>query len=213
MISSSLLKKENGQIASLPGRRIFPLPHPPKSFLSLLREERELSQRNFARLLGIPRSYLQRLESKPWEDLCLKELQLLAKGLGMKIEQLIHLYHTKESGNGILSRCSLAEPFSVIDCVEGIKLASLLRDTQSCFVGSLSLEARKGLSKDQTPQGPFLFCLVLEGILVVNVYSKEHVFKEKECFAIADAHPYELYNPHQIRRAVLFFSKIRGAES
>ena len=206
MIIPSTLTKENVREGPVLISRELCDPPSPKFILRDLREERRLSQRDLAKRLGIQRSYLQRLECKPLDEISFGELKLLARGFEMKMEELIHRFQIAQKGEEFLCRSNLKNPFSLSEVAKGIQFASYLKRRGICSVGALILQPRTGLSKDETPNAEFLFCLVMEGNLLLNLFCKDYFFKEEECFSLDGHLLYELYNPHQFRRltALLF---------
>ena len=176
------------------------------SLLSGLRREKDLSQRALAWKMGISRAHLQRLENKPGDRLSLGELELLAKGLGMKAEELIGRFVGSRNGREIFSRASVEKPFFAMDVEAAAQIASYLKHSEDCFIGNLALAPQKSLSRDQIPQGKFLFYFVLQGRLLLTLFGKEYFFKEGECFSLEGGYPYDFYNPHQFQKmnALLF---------
>ena len=174
---------------------------PKNYFVRYFREEQGLSQRDFARKLGIKRSHLQRLESKPWKQLSLEEVGRIAHGFGLKTETLIQ--RMEGHGQEVLQRISIKQTFLSLEFKQTGRLASLLRNENHCFIGSLTLLPRKELSSTHLPRSPFLFCFVLRGSVTVTFCEKEYVFREGEGFCLDREHPFELFNPHQFDEAAL----------
>lgn len=172
-----------------------------KHFLQGLREKKGISQRSFARAAGIPRSHIQRIETKPWPSLTLHELQMIAQSLGMKLADLIGEGQTYFKGEPLLERASLEAPFFETRLSSGTKLGSLLKNPQKCFVGTLVLAPQQGIHREQAPGGDFLFWYIVQGTLLLSLGSESCVFKEKECFSLTGHEaPYEFFNPHQFQK-------------
>ena len=175
-----------------------------RPFLQELREEKGISQRSLARAAGVPRSYVQRMEAKPWLGLSIHELELFSRGLAMKLEELIRCGQNHLNAGSGVERASLAAPFFQDKLAQGAGFASLIKNPRNYFVGSLVLEPQQGIQREQAPRGEFLFCYVLQGMLLLSLFSKEHVFKEQECFSLpAGDASYELFNPHQFHKSIV----------
>lgn len=170
-----------------------------------LRQRKGLSQRDFARKMGMNRTHLQRLEHKPWQRLSLEELGQIAETLDMSVEELIQ--HFQLRSKSAITRAALRNPFFVIKISTVMQLGALIKNPKDFFVGTVTLAPQKFIPKDQTIQEKFVFYLVLEGNLLVTVSGKEHLIRESECFSLEDPCPYELYNPHQFNKLIaLLFS-------
>ncbi len=174
--------------------------HSSGSFLKDLRLAKSLSQRALAKKLGIPRTNLQRLEETPLQMLPLGILEQFSNGIGVKMEDLLHSFNG--FGKEGLMRSNLKNPFFSFQYKEGVEFASFLKTPEACFIGSLTLKPQKTLLKEEAPHGKFLFYLVLEGMVLATVSSKECLFKAGEFFTMDESSPYELYNPHQFEKLV-----------
>ena len=168
--------------------------------LRSLRQQMGLSQRALARKVGIPKSQLQRLEGKSGDQLCLGEVRLLSKALGITMEEFIQRVSESEKNDGLLSRFCLGSPLSTLTFTEGVQLASYLQNPRIGFIGTLTLEPRKSLARDQLPQMDFLFLIVFEGNLLVTLFGKEYVLKKWQGFSLERHLQFELYNPHQFEK-------------
>lgn len=164
----------------------------------ILRKERGLSQRDFAKKLGLPRARLQRLENRSWERLA-RDFEALAKALGLKMEELFSRFNGRLQES--LTRSHVKKPFFSLELEKG-RFSSLLPKPNECFIGTFTLLPQKTFSKEEVPHGELVFYLVLEGELLLTRASKEQVYKEGECFSLTGHVEYELYNPHQFRPLV-----------
>lgn len=203
-----LLAKENARKIAPRGApklaKVFaPKPADPDLYkersLRQLREQKDISQRDFARAIGITRTHLQRLEIKPWNKLSFSELGLLAVGFGIEASELVN--RLSGSFQKSIIRASLASPFFIVDFSSAAQFASHLKRPRDFFIGTFSLAPQKSLLKDHTPQERFVYFLVLGGTLVISLSDKEHVIKKDESIGLQDARAYELYNPSPIQKA------------
>ena len=169
-----------------------------ESYFKTLREEKKLSQRELAVKIGISRTHLQRLESKPVKRLSLGEVELFSQGLGLKIQELVQRFGFVDRPD-FMTRACLKNPFFVIDFTPGVQFASHVSRPEDCITGTLTMAPQKSLAKEQAPRSEFLYYLVLEGTLLLTVFSKEYLFKTGEFFWIGSNCFYELYNPHQFQ--------------
>lgn len=167
------------------------------SLLKSLREKEKISQRSFARKLGLPRAHLQRLEARPWESFSVADLKALSGGLGITVEALFSRFDSSDGGPFV--RASLKKPFFSLD-LEGARFGSLLPEPGPFFFGTLALPPHQSLSPDKTPRGEFLFYLLLEGELLVKL-REDHLLRPGEGFPLQGTSSYELYNPHQFKEA------------
>jgi transcriptional regulator with XRE-family HTH domain len=171
-----------------------------------IREEMGLSQKSLADKMGVERTRLTRLEKKVWSELSLGEVELLAKGLGLKWKELMERFKN-QSETQPLYRSSMKEPCFIIDSGKGYRFSSLIEKPKKCFIGTLHLQPQKILSFDQAPRSEMLFYFILEGELLLTCETKEYLIREKETFMVAGNQSYELYNPHQFCDATaLLFS-------
>lgn len=171
------------------------------SLLRALRENKGLSQRELAEKCGIPRTSLQRLEEMSQRAITLGELELLSKGLDLKVEELFHRFNGFEK-NGFV-RLNEKSPCFVLNYGEGIEYASDLHKPEDCFIGTLTLAPQKTITKEDAPRGELVFFEVRRGLLTMTQAGKARVFKPGERFYLKEPQPYELYNPHQFEKLVV----------
>src|SRR3989338_2136787 len=113
------------------------------NFLRDIREKKKFSQRFFAQKLNISRTHLQRLESRPIEEIPFGELRRVVQHLGYKLEELVGQTPCSQNLNSVLSRCALTEPVFLIDSMKGIRFGSYLESPSAYFVGTLTMEPQK----------------------------------------------------------------------
>lgn len=167
-----------------------------------VREEYGLSQTAFAKKIGIERTKLIRLEKKVWEEIPIGELQLLAKGLALPLSQLIQKYGD-DPAQSALSRFHLDRPPFSVQIRQGCRL-QVYTHQKPYAVCSMKLAAHETVTADKFPaEGAFAFYFVLEGEILLQLAGQEHFFREKECFCIKPATDWEIYNPSQLKPAVL----------
>lgn len=175
------------------------------SILRKLREEKGLSQRELAKKLGICKSSLVYFERKAFEDMTVRELKRLSKVFEFNFEELMLSNGSKKPA---ITRFSLEKPSFTLDYGEGVRINSHLEKPAAIFAGTLALGPYKTFPKEKAPRGDIVFYLILEGTLTVKSGSEECVLKEGETLALQHPPPYELYNPHQFKEVVAFFSTI-----
>ena len=172
-----------------------------KSLLRTLREEKKISQRRLAGKLGIDRNKLARLENRAWQKISLEDLEGLSRGLGMRPEELYFRFNGTE--RHALTRASESNPIYTFEFRESIKLFSLIRKREDCFIGIIEIPPQKTLAGDEIPQGNLMFGFVMEGKVLMTLPGKEILFGTGECFSMDGRAPYELYTSHQFKPARL----------
>ena len=173
--------------------------------LRVFREEKHFSQRDFAARMGISRSHLQRLETKPPRKFILGEILQIARAFSMRIEDLI--FRLDDGAAMELKRTSWINPSFILNYQDGIRLSSFLDRATSYFAGMLHLPSQKTLAKTQTPRSDVMFFCVLEGELLLTLPTKEYVLKKGEAMHLGKGPLYELYNPNAFKETqVLIFA-------
>ena len=143
-----------------------------------LREERGLSQGELADRIGITKESLRSLETKSWENLSLKELELLAPALGMSSEEILcHIKFRNAESYPSGARLSEKDPFFVCEILEGIRIEAYVRRPREFFIGTLIIPPQKTLLSNQSPQADFIFYGVLKGELLLTLPEKKYVLK------------------------------------
>ncbi len=169
-----------------------------------LRQEKGLSQSELADKMGLTKGSLQRLENKSWTKLSIDELEILAKAFDTSSEELLCLFKfNSNESNEDRVRLSQKDPFFVSEILEGIRIETYVRRPRDFFIGTLIIPAQKTLSSDRAPKADFIFYGVLKGDLLLTLPEKSYVLKTGSRFSLDEGMPYELYNSHQFREAVL----------
>ena len=173
------------------------------SALAILRRQKGLSLRRMAQKVGIEKTRLLRLEKRSPDEISLGDLQKVALGLDLKPEDLFR-YLRGSSQQGMV-RSDRKSPFFVVEKGRGVRWASFTRRASSYFVGSLNLAPKASVSSSELPQGAFLFCMVLEGELLVSLGPQEYFFKAHDFFYLQEQLQGEFYNPHQLNPMTAFY--------
>jgi len=176
-------------------------------FLKSLRRERGLTQRDLARRLGISRGQLQRLEAGPAGDYALRDLRRLAEIFSLPLEDL--LFRLDPAPPRDFARASLAAPFS-IKFFGGMAAAALSLPEAAVKIQRLSLPARGTLGASQVPRGDFLWCLMLEGELVLTMGGRVRRFEKGDFFQVTGRPPCEWFNPHLLHPAQVLSVSLQG---
>lgn len=170
--------------------------------LKHLREQKGLSQKQLAEKIGMERTRLVRLEQKPWNEVCLGDLESISSALGLRAQEILARY----SGFGkeaLSDRTLLNSPHFKVDSGRGYRFGSVLQKPEACFIGTLHLDPQKTVPASDAPKAAFLQYMVLEGDLLVTLGGKEYRMRESECFTLDGTRTYEFYNPHQFKPVIL----------
>ncbi len=92
------------------------------SVLRQLREQRNLSQRELARKMGVSRIQLQWMENKHPERLLLREVKLMAEALQYSLPALMGIMGFEGEVIPKVFRCSMDQPVSCIKFEDGVDL-------------------------------------------------------------------------------------------
>lgn len=169
-----------------------------------LRQEKGLSLSELADKMSFTKSSLQRLENKSWTKLSISELETLAKAFDTSCEELLYRFKFNSAeSNEDGTRLSHKDPFFVSEILEGIRIETYVRRPREFFIGTLIIPAQKTLLADRAPKGDFIFYGVLKGDLLLTLPEKSYVLRSGSRFSLDGGMPYELYNSHQFREAVL----------
>ena len=176
------------------------------SVLQIIRKKKGMSLRRMADKIGIEKTRLLRLERRPVHQISLGDLERIAFGLGITMDELFaYLRGAEQKG---ITRSHQKAPFLVMDKGQGVKWASFTQKISPYFLGSLMLPPKIAIPSREIPQGAFLFCMVLEGELLVSMGPQEYFFKEGDFFYFEEQWAGELYNPHQFHSMNAFFVAI-----
>lgn len=170
------------------------------SLLRNLREQKGISQRKMAKMLGIARNKLSRAEQKSWRKLSLGEIESLAPVFEMRPDELFFCFFASQKE--LFYRTRETNPFFRFELTDGIKVSSWIRQNRSCFIGGMQFPPKATLPKDLTPKGELAFLRIAKGNLLVTLLGKECLLREGECFTLEGPVPYELYNSNAMGEAV-----------
>ena len=174
--------------------------------LRILRETRNLTQKDLADRLQIERTRIIRMEKKPWEQLSLGDIEIYARGLGITMQGLYDFLDGLRQTPRI-QKFNIEKMEYVMSAGKNWKYTSVLENPGVHFIGTLILSANQTLSKEDVHRAPFLFYLVLEGEMVVTLTHRDYWIRENEGFVVENADAYELYNPNSLKRVkALVFS-------
>lgn len=179
---------------------VKPSPNGGKSLLCWLREEKGISQRKMAKILGIARNKVHRTERKPWRKISLGDIESLAPVLDMDPHELFFCFVASQRECFYRTRDS--NPFFTFEFPEGIKAYSWIKQNPSCFIGRILFPPKATLRKDLTPKGKLVFYRMEKGNLLMSLAKKECLLKEGECLTLDHPVSYELYNGDAMREAV-----------
>jgi transcriptional regulator with XRE-family HTH domain len=194
------------------------VPKKQPSILRQLREQRNLSQRELARKMGVSRIQLQWMENKHPERLLLREVKLMAGALQYSLPALMKIMGFEGELDPKFFRCSLDQPVSNIRFDDGVELASILEQGGKAFAGRLSLLPQKSFSLKQLPgRVDYVFAKVMQGMAFVEGCGSPMILKEKEGLFIdsgAQLNKIEMQNNHSVQKlSVLFFAHLLIAEN
>ncbi len=184
-------------------------PSSSSSILKVLREKKNLTQAQLARILQTSRKKLHTIESKSTDQIKLGEMQSFAKALGYNLKSVLPLalqFLSHESAG--VKKILLDRPVQETVLGEGAKMQVFLSDTKHLFIGVLLLEPQRSVMRDQLPLQDLVFGIVHEGTLLIDTLGvREQVIKSRQVFYFDEDFPAEFCNTdHYNKLSVLCFS-------
>ena len=180
--------------------------------ISELRKNHKMSQRELARKLNWPRTYLQRLEGRSWSELSLGEFAALGEIFQFSISEMLRRIVPGVKKPGV-ERCSLKAPRVVNHHEDGCRISVLSPAEAPYFLGVLTLASGKSFTGAWLPyQGP-LSGIVTQGAILITSEMEETYFRENDCFNFSEFSSFEISNTHGFKEASVMMVSSAAAKS
>lgn len=169
-----------------------------------LRKEKGLSQEELARLAGVDRTTIARVESGVFKSLALEKLEGIAAAIGMDLKSL--LLKADSTDEAALFRGQLNRiEFSLAYPQDGFRIDSHMQRRKEFFLGKIEIQPHKTIPSTKLPHPDQIYLHVLEGKILLLHQAQEFLLKPGDCFTFAGKTDYEFYNPDQLKTSVTLF--------
>lgn len=171
-----------------------------RSLLNFLCQSKKYSQREICRRLNRPRSYLRILEKMDPRKIAIGEIFDLIGVMGLdpaKIFPKFQLFISPQAKIEI-QKNALDKPSNLRPLSDGAHFESLL-EKEGVFLGALHLKPYAACKCDFIPPASKLLLIIsMKGVLTVEIYTEEHVLKERELMLPRQHRPSSFYNSSQL---------------
>ncbi len=180
--------------------------------ISELRKSRRMSQRELARKLNCPRTYLQRLEGRIWNELSLGEFAAISEVFKISISEMLR-WIVPAAGRISLERCSLKSPRMVNRHEGGCQMSVLSPADSAYFLGALTLPSGKSFAGEWLPYKGPLSGIVTQGAVLITSEMEEIYFRKNECFNFSKFPCIEISNTHGFKEASVLIVSLPSDKS
>jgi hypothetical protein len=174
--------------------------------LKVLRERRKVSRTQLSNLTQLSTYQVEGLEGKGTQNQ-LDKVILYIKALGYRVDDVLNLMDSGLHETEVkFPRGALGKPRSETSFQEGIKLSTYL-NLRGNFLGLLELAVGKKLGVDNIPESDLVLGIVREGILVIDIFVKQTVYKKDSFFILPGNLAAEFLNGDSFTRtSILLFT-------